>query len=45
MPPNEIAMEGIKSIRDYFDALGDNPHTMRELKIILVGTAQQAKRL
>ena len=42
-PPYEIATEGLPEIRDYFDALGNNPHTLSELKIILVGDGAAGK--
>ncbi|WP_353570980.1 COR domain-containing protein [Candidatus Albibeggiatoa sp. nov. BB20] len=42
-PPYEIATQGIESIRNYFNALGDNPQPMNELKMLLVGEGASGK--
>jgi len=42
-PPYEIAMEGIEAIRDYFNALGESPQSVNELKVVLVGEGASGK--
>ena len=42
-PPPEIVQNGRKAVQAYFDALGDNPDPLNEVKLIFVGEGAVGK--